>query len=566
MSQKTSQPMRQQKHCAFSFRLSSYAALFALLLLASLASAQTYTALHNFDSTKGEPINASPIGLFSQGRDGALYSTTPFGGSHKGGAAFKITTAGALTKLYDFNAYPAPTAPWSGLTLGLDGNFYGTTTGGGTHISGSVFSVTPDAVQTTLWNFTAGTDEGDPQSAPALGPDGNYYGTTVGIYAGTYGTAYKITPKGVLTTIHQFGYTDGATPYALILGLDGNLYGVTRGGGTKNMGVVFRMSRSGAVKVLHSFTGFPSDGNIPIGTLVQGNDGTLYGTTYSGGTKNWGTVFKISPTGTGYQMIHTFDRTLDINDGIQPLAGLALGTDGNLYGTTSIGGKQNAGTLFKITPAGAHNTLYSFCPVSGCKDGFNMQTALVQHTNGKFYGATESGGFPVTNTGEFFSLDVGLGPFINLVLLSGKAGSTAQILGQGFAGTTSVKFNGVAATFTVVSDTYLTAKVPTTGSTGVVTVVTPSKTLTSYRKFKVIPTITAISPLSGPVNTMVKITGTALTGASAVTFGGVKATAFKVDSATQITAAVPTGAKTGKIAVTTAGGAATSASTFTVTP
>jgi uncharacterized repeat protein (TIGR03803 family) len=558
--------MRPQKQFVLPGRAAFYGALLTLLLLASWASAQTYTALHNFDSTKAEPTNPSPLGLFSQGRDGALYSTTAFGGSKKGGAAFRITTAGALTELFGFSLYPAPTAPWSGLTLGLDGNFYGTTTGGGTHISGTVFSVTPAAVQTTLWNFTAGTDEGNPPSAPALGPDGNFYGTTDGIYAGTYGTAYKITPKGVLTTIHPFAFTDGATPYALILGLDGNLYGVTRVGGSKNMGVVFRMSRSGTVKVLHNFTGYPSDGNIPIGTLAQANDGTLYGTTYSGGTKNWGTVFKISPTGTGYQVLHTFDRTININDGIQPLAGLALGTDGNLYGTTGGGGKQNSGSLFKITPAGVYTTLYSFCPVAGCHDGFYPQTALVQHTNGKFYGATESGGFPVTNTGEFFSLDVGLGPFINIVLLSGKAGSTAQILGQGFTGTTSVKFNGVAATFTVVSDTYLTAKVPTTGSTGVITVVTPSKTLTSYRKFKVIPTITAISPLSGPVNTMVTITGTALTGASAVTFGGVKATAFKVDSPTQITAAVPTGAKTGKIAVTTAGGAASSASTFTVTP
>lgn len=558
--------MTQPEKCLLPFASKVIGAALALLLLASIATAQTYTALYNFNTTAGDPQNPTPIGLLSQGRDGALYSTTPFGGSHKGGAAFKITTTGTLTKLYDFNPYPGPTAPWSGLTLGLDGNFYGSTTGGGTHISGSVFSVTPAAVQTTLWNFTAGTDQGNPPSAPTLGPDGNFYGTTDGIYVGTYGTAYKITPKGVLTTIHAFKFTDGAVPYALILGLDGNFYGVTRLGGTNNMGVVYRMSKSGAVKVLHNFTGFPNDGNLPIGTLAQGNDGTLYGTTYSGGTRNWGTIFKISPTGTGYKVLHTFDRTLDITDGIQPLAGMALGTDGNLYGTTNIGGKQNAGVLFKITPAGQYSTLYSFCPASGCKDGFAPQIALVQHTNGKFYGATESGGFPVTNSGEFFSLDVGLGPFINLVLLSGKANSTAQILGQGFTGTTSVTFNGTPATFTVVSDTFLTAKVPANASSGVVTVKTPTKTLASYRTFKVIPAITSISPLSGPVSTMVTITGTGFTGATKITFGGVSAPAFKVNSGTQITAAVPAGAKTGKVGVTTAGGVATSAATFTVTP
>jgi uncharacterized repeat protein (TIGR03803 family) len=537
-------------------------------MLGLMAPAQTYTPLYNLGSNTGDPMNPQPIGSFSQGRDGALYSTATAGGSNKGGAAYRITTAGALTKLFDFNLYPLPSAPLSGLTLGLDGNFYGTTSTGGTvagRASGTVFSVTSAAVWTNLWNFTAGTDEGAPTSAPVLGPDGNFYGTTDGIYAGTYGTAYKITPKGVLTTIHAFKFTDGSTPYALILGLDGNFYGVTRGGGVNQKGVIFRMSKAGAVKVLHSFAGYPNDGELPIGTLAQGNDGTLYGTTYIGGTKKWGTVFKISATGANYQVIHNFDRTLDINDGINPLSGMAIGNDGNLYGTSGGGGKQNAGSLFKITPAGTYTTLYSFCPVSGCKDGFYPQTAMVQHTNGKFYGATESGGTTV-NGGEFFSLDVGLKPFINIVLLSGKSGSVAQILGQGFNSTTSVKFNGTAATFTIVNDTYLTVKIPTTATTGVVTVTTSGGTLSSFRVFKVIPTITSISPTSGPVNTIVTINGTGFSGDSAIKFGGVKATAFKIVSPTQITAAVPTGAKTGKITVTTAGGVGTSGATFTVTP
>src|SRR5205807_37692 len=153
------------------------------------------------------------------------------------------------------------------------------------------------------------------------------------------------------------------------------------------------------------------DGALPIGGIVQANDGTIYGTTYNGGTKNRGTVFKISPTGNGYAVLHSFDRSLDINDGDQPLGGVALGTDGNVYGTTGGGGKQNAGALFRMTPAGQYSTLYSFCPASGCKDGFFPQTAMVQHTNGKFYGATESGGQSV-NGGEFYSLDMGLGPFV----------------------------------------------------------------------------------------------------------------------------------------------------------
>jgi uncharacterized repeat protein (TIGR03803 family) len=544
----------------------TFVSVLTFLMLGLIAHAQTYTPLYNLGSKTGDPMNPQPIGLFSQGRDGALYSTAPVGGSNKGGAAFKITTSGSLTKLADFNPYSAPTAPLGGLTLGLDGNFYGTTSTGGTHAVGTVFSVTPAGVLSILYNFTAGTDDGAPTSAPVLGLDGNLYGTADVIYAGTYGTGYKMTPKGAFTTIHQFKFTDGSTPYQLILGLDGNFYGVTRGGGSaSSMGVVFRMSKAGAVKVLHIFTGYPNDGNLPIGTLAQGNDGTLYGTTYLGGTKNWGTVFKVSPTGTGYKVLHNFDRTLNVNDGINPLTGVVIGNDGNLYGTTGSGGKQNSGSLFKITPAGTYTALYSFCAVAGCKDGFYPQTPMVQHTNGKFYGATESGGTTI-NGGEFFSLDVGLKPFINIVLLSGKSGSVAQILGQGFNGTTSVKFNGIAATFTIVSDTYLTAKVPPTATTGVVTVTTAGSTLTSFRIFKVIPTITSISPTSGPVNTIVTINGTGFSSDSIIKFAGVKATAFKIVSPTQITAAVPTGGKTGKITVTTAGGVATSGATFTVTP
>jgi len=150
-------------------------------------------------------------------------------------------------------------------------------------------------------------------------------------------------------------------------------------------------------------------------------------------------------------------------------------------------------------------------------------------------------------------------------LFEGKVGKTIEILGQGLTGTSNVSFHGAAATFTVVSDTYLTAVVPASATTGSVTVTTPGGTLTSNKIFRVTPVILSFSPTSGPVGTKVTITGTSFAGATKVTFGGVKATTFSVDSSTQITATVPTGAKTGKIQVTTPGGIATSATTFTVT-
>jgi uncharacterized repeat protein (TIGR03803 family) len=543
--------------------LSMFAVALTLMLSAFTiqAGGQTYTKLYTLGTNTNDPINPSFIGLMSQGRDGRLYTTSQFGGanSQHEGTAFAFTTTGTLTRLFDFGNYPAPNSPWSGLTMGTDGNFYGTTTSGGTHISGTVFRVTDTGLSTTLWNFTAGTDEGDPQSAPVLGRDGNFYGTVAGVYAGTYGTAYKITTAGVLKTIHAFAYTDGATPYQLILGLDGFFYGVTRGGGTHNLGVVFRMSTAGAVKVLHTFAGYPTDGGEPLGTLVQGNDGTLYGTTYVGGTKNIGSIYKISPTGTGFAILHNFDRTVDFTQGSGPLSGMALGTDGNLYGTTGTGGTKNAGTLFKITPSGQFTTLYNACSVV-CTDGFSPQTPMLQHTNGKFYGLMRGNSL---GGGAVYSLNVGLAPFVNLMTTTGAVGSSIQILGQGFIGTSAVNVGGTKASFVVVTDTYITATVPA-GTSGFVTVTTTAGTLTSSRKFFVTPTFTSFTPASGAVGSKIVVTGKGLKQASKVTVGG-KAATYVVNSDTQVTVTVPVGAVTGKIAITTPGGVATSKTAFTVT-
>ena len=328
--------------------------------------------------------------------------------------------------------------------------------------------------------------------------------------------------------------------------------------------MVYKVTPAGKLTTLHVFTGFPSDGSLPTGVLVQGADGSFYGTTFLGGANNTnkGPVFKISPTGV-YKILHSFNDVTG-NDGYQPWTGLALGSDGNLYGTAQ-GGAHNAGVLFKITPAGQLTILYNFCSATGCADGFFPQTPVMQHTDGKFYGSVESGGVNGLNGGVFYSLDMGLKAFVGLVNWTGKVGKSVEVLGQGFTGTTKVTFNGKVATFNVVSDTYLTAVVPAGATTGPVSVVTPSGTLKSNRKFLVTPSITSFDPTSGAEDTPVTITGVSLTGATKVAFAGKPAT-FNVDSDTQISTSVPSGATTGKIQVTTPGGIATSATNFTVTP
>jgi uncharacterized repeat protein (TIGR03803 family) len=240
-----------------------------------------------------------------------------------------------------------------------------------------------------------------------------------------------------------------------------------------------------------------------------------------------------------------------------------LGSDGNFYGATVIGGYYNGGLLYKITPAGKFTILHSLCSTSGCTNGFYPRTPLVQHTNGKFYGNTSGNSL---GGSYFYSLDVGLKGFTKLVNWAGKVGATVDLLGQGFTGTTGVSFNGVAATFKNVSDTYITATVPAGAPSGTVTVTTFTSTMTSNRAFLVVPQIKSFSPAGGIVGASVVITGVSLKQATQVTIGG-KTASFKVNSDTQVTATVPAGAKNGaQITITTPGGIATSTASFTVVP
>ena len=248
-----------------------------------------------------------------------------------------------------------------------------------------------------------------------------------------------------------------------------------------------------------------------------------------------------------------------------PTAGLAQVTDGKgntiaLYGATQAGGSKGYGTLFKVSLSGGFSRLYDFDNTTGS----TPEITLLQDTTGTLYGETFQGGSD--GAGVFYSLDDALPAFVSLVSTSGKVGDSVPILGQGFNGTTAVSFNGKAARFKVLSETYLSATVPSGASKGLVTIKTSSGTLTSNHVFVVTPFIKSFNPTSGKVGTPVVITGGTFTGATKVTFGGVPATTFKVDSDTQVTADVPTGAVTGKIAITTPQGTATSSGIFTVQP
>ncbi len=440
-------------------------AIFLLCAATTIASpAQTYTDLHNFDGTDGRSPDFP--GVFAQGQDGSLYGTTALGGASDMGVVFKITLTGTLTVLHSFDGTDGE-QPHGGLTLGLDGNFYGATG------SGTIFKTTPSGDLTVLYTF--GTDPGGLEASPILGGDGNFYGTTVN---GT-GYAYKITPSGTLTLVAPlFENGPRAFPYApLFYATDGNFYGTTYAAGSgdcfqEGCGTVFRMTPSGTVTILYNFDG--EHGQNPYASVLQGSDNDLYGTTVAGGSSDEGTVFQLSRK--EFRVL----KNLDGRDGDAPVVGVIQATDGNLYGVTEVGGRLNDGVFFRITSAG-YSALHDFDKANG----LGPQSQLIQHTNGRIYGMTEGGG--ASDCGVVYSFDLGLPPFVRLMSIVGKVGKEGGILGQGFTGTTSVSINGIPATFTVVSDTYLTATVPPGATTGFVTVVTPSGTLTSNQRLQVRP-------------------------------------------------------------------------------
>src|SRR3984957_2228285 len=527
-------------------------ATLALHLVAPVAHAQTYSDLYNFGDGSGDPLNPQYSGIVAQGRDGNLYSTTPKGGTGSG-TVFQMTPQGKVTVLYNFDVTHGK-VPYGGLTLGTDGNFYGTTSAGGSTNLGVVFKITPAGALTVLHTF-ASADGYSPYSPPIQAADGNFYGTTIFGGASAYGTVYKMTPTGALTVLHSFDLANGETPYGLLVqGNDGNFYGTAYAGvGANRYGMVYKVTGKGVFTILHAFD--LTDGGDPIAGLVLGKDGNFYGTTFNGGSVGYGNVFKITPAG-ALTVLHSFTPA---SDGGTPYGGLVQATDGNFYGVGYLGGTKDDGTIFRITPGGTFSVRYNF---DGTHGSLPMVT-LLQHTTGTLYGDTNTGGSH--NTGAFYSLKASLAPYAALLPTSGKVGKSIGILGQGFNSATGVSFDGTAATFKISSDTFLTATVPAGAKTGVVTVTIPGGNLKSKINFRVIPTIKSFSPTSGSVGTPVAIKGVSLTQTSKVTFGGVKATTVVVNSDTQVTANVPSGAKTGKIAITTPGGTATSSGVFTVT-
>jgi uncharacterized repeat protein (TIGR03803 family) len=369
---------------------------------------------------------------------------------------------------------------------------------------------------TTLYSFCPDnpscTDGADPSAGLVQGANGKLYGTTFNggdFYIGTCiygcGTAFSVLPDGALKSSQSFDIANGQWPQAgMIQGTDGKIYGTTPVGGSGICGIYcegtfFSLGPDGTVTTLYNFCsvggGNCTDGALPYEGVVEGSDGNFYGATYEGGSGasctlviGCGTIFKVTPKGQ-LTTIYSFCSQPNCADGEFPYGGLTLGTDGKFYGTTTSGGANDAGTIFSLSSTKGLATLHSF----DGRDGELLVATMVQGTDGSLYGTTEAGGanFNVhcgdSRCGTVFKLSVGLAPFVETLPAVGKTQSIVHILGTNLTGASSVTFNGVAAGFTAVSQTELTASVPAGATTGTVQVVTSGGTLSSNVPFQVRP-------------------------------------------------------------------------------
>jgi uncharacterized repeat protein (TIGR03803 family) len=529
------------------------------------AHAQTPTTLHSF--VEGSTDACEPEDNIVQGRDGNMYGVGVSCGTKGTGAVYKISPAGAESVVFSFPSNWS--SCFSGLTLGSDGNFYGTcfTNPGG---NGGIFRLTPAGVFTDVHDFTNVNGDTEPLYAPVQARDGNFYGTT-GYYPFSCGNVYQLTSAGVYKNLHTFSGSDCGPASSLFQGSDGNLYGTLYACALNSgfgVGCVYKISTAGIFKEIYGFAG--STGQNPCTGVIQAKNGNLYGATNQGAANNFGSIYKLTTAGV-FTDLHDFNNTTDASCGDnvgRTTVNLLQVTDGNFYGVNGINGPNGAGSIYKLTSA---NVFTAFLFPNPPVDGNGPLSTLIQNTNGLVYGTTASGG-PTSCSpclGVFFSVTTGDAAFVNLepTQKAELVGAHVGMFGQGFSRASVVKFGGVASTSVTLSGTtYLTAKVPSGAHTGTVTVTTGSTTLTSPQTFKVKPKITSFSPLSGPVGTLVTINGTGLIQSTTVKFGTVKATTFTVVSDSEVTADVPSGLSKGAvtISIVTPGGTANSPTKFTV--
>jgi uncharacterized repeat protein (TIGR03803 family) len=389
--------------------------------------------IYNFQGGSG---GAGPEGTLIADRSGALYGTTAYGGIYGCtfnagcGTVFKLTPSAhsySHSVLYEFLGGTDGDGPGSGVVADKSGALYGTTEYGGPAGDGSVFKLTRSGssyTETVLHSFAGGDDGNAPLAGLTIDASGNLYGATLLGGGGSQcttgagcGVIFELRRSGSTYServLHTFtGGSDGATPGSPPIFVGRDLYGTAATGGgnpscggapiNPGCGTVFELVRRGRAftfKVLYRFAGAPSDAANAFAGLAIGTGGALYGAGQYGGSQNEGAVFALSRTGRKYSetLLHSFTGG---HDGSYPLAALAVGGDGALYGTTQYGGTANAGTVFEVTSSGSERVLFAF--PNGTGGGYPLGGVLVG-SRGGLWGTAEYGGKSSLAAGIAFKL------------------------------------------------------------------------------------------------------------------------------------------------------------------
>lgn len=375
--------------------LLALAIAFGIAAATSPVQAQTFSVVYSFTggSDGGNPLD----GLTADG-SGNLYATTNGGGALGYGAVIKMPKGGTETVVHSFAGGNDGAYPQGGLIRSKAGNFYGTTTSGGTSGQGTVFEVTPKGKEQVLYSFAGGSDGAVPQAGLAFDAAGNLYGTTSAGGASGNGTVFKLTPpvkgaKWTETILYSFGNgTDGTVPVAAVaFDKSGNLYSTTSIGGAYGYGTIFELTPSGSAwteTILQNFQD-GDDGAIPYGGLIADKSGNFYGSATEGGANGGGTIFKLTPAGNSWTFSVIYSNP---GWGISgSFRNLVLDASGNLYGTTHCDGNYNAGTVYELTPASGSWTYTSLYVFTGGSDGLYSYSNPVL-AQGHLYGTTKQGG------------------------------------------------------------------------------------------------------------------------------------------------------------------------------
>jgi uncharacterized repeat protein (TIGR03803 family) len=372
-----------------------------------LTSSGGYKVLKEFQF---EITGSHPYGGLTLGADSALYGMTRHGGPFGAGTIFKITPSGTFTILKSLDRSPGcANYPWGSLLQASPGIFYGMAyRASGNQLGGAIFKITAAGAYTTLATLPNVHQGMYPQGGLIQANDGFFYGMARDGGARGFGTIFKLCTNNSLTTLFSFDDTSsGGHPYGdLMQASDGNFYGMTNDGGKNKVGTIFKFTPSGKLTVLRHLdttSGTASTGYFPYGSLVQGSDSALYGMAYRGGRNDMGTIFRITTSGSFKVLKH-----LDAASGIAPYGSLTKALDGNFYGVTSDQGPYYGGTIFKITPSGSFTLVKKLDAASG----YRAQGTLIQDKDSMFYGTTRNGGkydagviFKMTPAGALTVLD-----------------------------------------------------------------------------------------------------------------------------------------------------------------